>query len=53
METPSDKAGYYTELTMKSLASRIERRGEAPLTTGQFNSIYEAVYATLKKEVNV
>ena len=47
METPQDEAGLFTEMVMFRAKENIERRNEPKLTTGQYNSVYEAVYDTL------
>lgn len=49
METPNDEAGRLTELIMFRATENMKKKRypDAELTTGQYNSIYEAVYDTL------
>lgn len=37
------KVRMKTEMCMGDLTNRIKKRGEKPLTTGQYNSVYEAI----------
>lgn len=41
---------YVTELIMSAINPRIKDRGESALTTGQYNSVYEAVQTELTNQ---
>ena len=41
------KLRVMTEMIMKKVGGNIEERKEQPLTTGQYNSVYEAVQDVL------
>ena len=53
MKTPSTIAGNRTELIMFRAVENIAQRGTTPLTTQQYNAIYEAVLDNLEEATQV
>lgn len=52
METPDNRAGSLTEFVMRRISTQCEGTKTPPLSTAQYNRVYECVYEVLFRELS-